>query len=250
MKSGSCSSKGRDRATSSRATVDWIVLTVGIFSFFESTIRVASCPPRALMPVRRAARWIPGGGSCAGMMRSQLDAIHDRGELMAILWVPEGEQPPALRLRTVDDGRRAIEVVPDRTRSAAPDSLAGMIRFIDVDEVKTRSTRPDPRRGAADAVRESSWMPALLGRRGLLRPQHRRDAQRGRGTLFMRSLVSPTVTPATGIRDKWDDESSARVSCSIVTDLVGQYLWANLDLLALPAADPPHRPHPGMECLT
>ena len=103
------------------------------------------------------------------MMRAQLDAIHDRGEPLAILWASEGQiyQRFGYGLATM---ATRIAVARDRSAFRAPHTPAGTIRLIDVDEAK-RLLPP-----IHDAVRPTSCgilqpHAGLLGQRGLPRPR-------------------------------------------------------------------------------
>jgi predicted acetyltransferase len=113
---------------------DRIVGTAGIFSF-ELTVPGASVPAAGVTivgvhPTHRRR------GILRRMMRSQLDAIHERGEPIAILWASEGNiyQRFGYGLASLHAGIRLA-----RDRSAFRHSLetSGSVRFVEPDEGMT-----------------------------------------------------------------------------------------------------------------
>ncbi|HVL53792.1 MAG TPA: GNAT family N-acetyltransferase, partial [Vitreimonas sp.] len=69
------------------------------------------------------------------MMRAQLDAIHDLGEPLAILWASEGNiyQRFGYGLGSL---RAGIDVPRDRNAFRTPHQPAGSVRYVDLDDAK------------------------------------------------------------------------------------------------------------------
>lgn len=108
-----------------------IVGTAGTFSFDLAI-------PGGLMPA--AGVTIVGvhpthrrQGILRRMMRLQLDAVHERGEPLAILWASEGNiyQRFGYGLGSL---RMGVQVARDRSAFRLPHVPAGIIRFVEVDE--------------------------------------------------------------------------------------------------------------------
>ena len=112
---------------------DRVVGTAGIFSF-ELTIPGGALPAAGVTivgvhPTHRRR------GILRRMMRLQLDAIHERGEPLAILWASEGSiyQRFGYGLGTL---RMGINLERERGAFRRPHSPAGTIRFVELDEAK------------------------------------------------------------------------------------------------------------------
>src|SRR6186997_2897758 len=110
---------------------DRVVGTAGIFSF-ELTVPGGVLPAAGVTivgvhPTHRRQ------GILRRMMRLQLDAIHDRGEPLAILWASEGSiyQRFGYALATL---RAGINLDRDRSSFRLPHRASGTIRFVDADE--------------------------------------------------------------------------------------------------------------------
>lgn len=112
---------------------DRVVGTAGIFSF-DLTIPGGVVPAAGVtfvgvQPTHRRR------GVLRRMMRMQLDAVHDRGEPLAVLWASEGSiyQRFGYGLSTTAT-KVAVEL--DRAAFRAPHTPAGVIRFVDTDEAR------------------------------------------------------------------------------------------------------------------
>ena len=110
---------------------DRIVGTAGIFTF-ELTIPGGVLPAAGVTivgvhPTHRRQ------GVLRRMMRLQLDAIHERGEPLAILWASEGNiyQRFGYGLGSL---RMGINLARERSAFRLPHAPAGTIRFVEVDE--------------------------------------------------------------------------------------------------------------------
>lgn len=110
---------------------DRIVGTAGIFSF-QLTVPGGVLPAAGVtivgvQPTHRRQ------GVLRRMMLAQLDAIHARGEPLAILWASEGGiyQRFGYGLGSL---RAGVDVKRDRNAFRLPHQPAGRIRFVDVDE--------------------------------------------------------------------------------------------------------------------
>ncbi|HEY6608103.1 MAG TPA: GNAT family N-acetyltransferase [Candidatus Limnocylindria bacterium] len=110
---------------------DRIVGTAGIFSF-ELTVPGASVPAAGVTivgvhPTHRRR------GILRRMMRLQLDAIHERGEPIAILWASEGNiyQRFGYGLASLHAG---IKLARDRSAFRLPLETHGSVRFVEPDE--------------------------------------------------------------------------------------------------------------------
>ena len=110
-----------------------VVGTAGIFSF-DFTVPGGILPTAGVTivgvhPTHRRR------GVLRRMMRQQLDAIHDRGEPLAILWASEGNiyQRFGYGLGSL---RTGIDVARDRSAFRLPHTPAGTIRFVEVDEAQ------------------------------------------------------------------------------------------------------------------
>jgi len=110
-----------------------VVGTAGIFSFILTV-------PGGLLPA--AGVTIVGvhpthrrRGILRRMMRLQLDAVHERGEPLAILWASEGSiyQRFGYGLATLKMG---IDLARDRSAFRLPHAASGTIRFVEVDEAQ------------------------------------------------------------------------------------------------------------------
>ena len=112
---------------------DRIVGTAGIFSFALTipggVLPAAGVTIVGVHPTHRRQ------GILRRMMRLQLDAIHERGEPLAILWASEGNIYQRFGYGL---GSMHMEINLERARSGfrEPHVPAGSIRFVDVDEAK------------------------------------------------------------------------------------------------------------------
>ena len=212
-----------DRAIVARAG-DRIVGTAGIFSF-ELTVPGGVLPAAGVtavgvQPTHRRR------GILRRMMRAQLDAIHDRGEPLAILWASEGQiyQRFGYGLSTL---ATRIDVARDRSAFRAPHAPAGTVRFVDVDEAK-RLLPP-----IHDAVRPRrpgffNRTPALWDADVFHDPEHWRRGASAAWYVVHEVAGEPDGYARYRIREKWDDAGPN--STLIVTDLVAVNPSAHLDL--------------------
>lgn len=112
---------------------DRVVGTAGIFSFVL-TVPGGSLPAAGVTivgvhPTHRRR------GVLRRMMRMQLDAIHERGEPLAILWASEGSiyQRFGYGLGSL---HASVKVERDRSAFRLPLEPTGTIRFVEVDEAR------------------------------------------------------------------------------------------------------------------
>lgn len=112
---------------------DRIVGTAGILSF-DLTVPGGILPAAGVtivgvQPTHRRR------GILRRMMREQLDAIHDRGEPLAILWASEGliYQRFGYGLATM---RAGLSVERDRSAFRHAHRPSGIVRFVELDEAK------------------------------------------------------------------------------------------------------------------
>lgn len=201
-----------------------IVGTAGIFSF-ELTIPGGVLPAAGVtavgvQPTHRRR------GILRRMMRAQLDAVHDRGEPLAILWASEGQiyQRFGYGLSTM---AARIAVARDRSAFRALHTPAGTIRLIDVDEAK-RLLSP-----IHDAVRPRragffNRTPAFWDSEVFYDPEHWRHGASAAWYAVHEVAGNPDGYARYRIRDKWDDAGPN--STLIVTDLVAENPAAHLDL--------------------
>jgi len=201
-----------------------IVGTAGIFSF-ELTVPGGVLPAAGVtavgvQPTHRRR------GILRGMMRAQLDAIHDRGEPIAILWASEGQiyQRFGYGLSTV---ATRISVARDRSAFRSPHHAAGTIRLADVDEAK-RLLPP-----IHDAVRPHrpgffNRTPAYWDSEVFYDPEHRRHGASAAWYAVHEAGGEPDGFARYRIRDRWDDAGPN--STLVVTDLVAVNPAAHLDL--------------------
>lgn len=203
---------------------DRVVGTAAIFSF-ELTVPGGVLPAAGVtavgvQPTHRRR------GILRRMMRAQLDAIHDRGEPLAILWASEGQiyQRFGYGLATL---ATKIDVARDRSAFRAPHTPAGTIRFVDVDEAKRlvppiyETVRPE-RPGFFNRTT------ALWDGDFFYDPEHWRHGASAAWYVVHEVAGEPDGYARYRIRDKWDD--SGPNSTLIVTDLVAQNPAARLDL--------------------
>jgi predicted acetyltransferase len=201
-----------------------IVGTAGIFSF-ELTIPGGVLPAAGVtivgvQPTHRRQ------GILRRMMRLQLEAVHERGEPLAILWASEGNiyQRFGYGLGSL---RMGVNLERERGAFRQPHSPAGTIRFIELDEAK-RLLPP-----VYDAVRP--LRPGFYTRsQGLWDaeffpdPEHRR---RGQSAAF--HVVHEVGGLADGyaryrIREEWDKFGPK--SAVVVGELMATNPAAHLDL--------------------
>lgn len=203
---------------------DRIVGTAGIFSF-ELTVPGGVLPAAGVtlvgvQPTHRRR------GILRRMMRMQLDAIHDRGEPLAILWASEGSiyQRFGYGLGTT---RTRLSVERERSTFRHPHSPVGTIRFVEVDDAK-RLFPP-----VFDAVRSHrpgffNRTPAFWDGEFFADPEHWR---RGAGAAW--HIVHEVAGTVDGyaryrIRDQWDDSGSK--SAVVLAELMATNPGAHLDL--------------------
>ena len=202
---------------------DRVVGTAGIFSF-ELTVPGGVLPAAGVTivgvhPTHRRQ------GILRRMMRLQLDAIHERGEPLAILWASEGNiyQRFGYGLASL---KANISVARDRSAFRLPHLPAGTIRFVDVDEA-TRLFPP-----IHDAVRR--WRsgffartPAYWDAEFFPDPEHWRH---GAGAAF--HVVHEVGGAADGyvryrIREDWSGTPNSTVN---VVEIMATNPAAHLDL--------------------
>ena len=203
---------------------DRIVGTAGIFSF-ELTIPGGVLPAAGVTivgvhPTHRRR------GILRRMMRLQLDAIHERGEPLAILWASEGSiyQRFGYGLGSM---RMGINLDRERGAFRQPHNPAGTIRFVELDEAK-RLLPP-----VYDAVRPTrsgfyTRTPALWDSEFFPDPEHWR---RGASAAF--HVVHEVAGAADGyaryrVRDEWDNAGSK--AAVIVVEMMATNPAAHLDL--------------------
>jgi predicted acetyltransferase len=201
-----------------------IVGTAGIFSF-DLTVPGGLLPAAGITivgvhPTHRRQ------GILRRMMRLQLDAIHERGEPLAILWASEGGiyQRFGYGLGSL---RMGIDLARERGGFRQPHAPAGRIRFVELDEAK-RLIPP-----IYDEVRP--LRPGFYGRSQALwdseffaDPEHWR---RGASAAF--HVVHEVGDTADGyaryrIRDEWDHAGPK--SAVVLVELIATSPAAQLDL--------------------
>jgi predicted acetyltransferase len=203
---------------------DRIVGTAGIFSF-DLTVPGGVLPAAGVTlvgvhPTHRRQ------GILRRMMRMQLDAIHDRGEPLAILWASEGSiyQRFGYGLATFA-GRVSVEVARGAFRT--PHVPSGTIRFVDMDEARVRFP-PVYDRLVADRPGFFARTPAYWDAEVLRDPPHWR---RGASSAF--HVVHEVAGEVDGyaryrVRERWDDLGSQ--STVIVAEKMATNPAASLDL--------------------
>jgi predicted acetyltransferase len=201
-----------------------VVGTAGTFSY-EMTVPGGILPTAGVTivgvhPTHRRR------GVLRRMMRLQLDAIHDRGEPLAILWASEGGiyQRFGYGLATM---RTALDIERDRSAFRMPHVPAGTIRIIDAEEAK-RAFPPVhdalmPRRPGFFGRTPAYWDNDVLPD-----PEHWR-----RGASAAWHVVHEAGDGVDGYaryrtREKWDDAGPK--SSVIVTELMATNPAAHLDL--------------------
>lgn len=201
-----------------------VVGTAGIFSF-DLTIPGGVVPAAGVtfvgvQPTHRRQ------GVLRRMMRMQLDAIHERGESLAVLWASEGSiyQRFGYGLSTMVT-RVAIQL--DRGAFRRPHTPAGTIRFVDLDEAR-RLLPPVFEAVASTRPGFFARTPAFWDSEVFRDPEHWR---RGAGEAFY--VVHEVGGEVDGfaryrIRDRWED--SGPRSTVIVTDKLASNPAADLDL--------------------
>ena len=172
------------------------------------------------------------------MMRLQLDAIHDRGEPLAILWASRGQHLPALRLRAGDHRRRGCRSSARAARSARRATRSGT-RALRRARRGEAPAAADPRRSgrrsgpASSAARPPSGMRRCSATRStggagserLLR----RARDRGRRSGWLRPVPRARTTGTT----------AARSSTVVVTEKLATQPGGRPRPVAVPAR---HRP--------
>jgi predicted acetyltransferase len=203
---------------------DRIVGTAGIFSF-DLTVPGGMLPAAGVTivgvhPTHRRR------GVLRRMMRMQLDAIHDRGEPLAILWASEGSiyQRFGYGLATT---RTRLSIERDRSTFRTPHVPAGTVRFVDVDEAR-RLFPPVhdavlPRRPGFFARTPAYWDHEVFHD-----PEHWR---RGASAAWL--VVHEVAGEADGyaryrIRESWDDAGPK--STVVLNEMLATNPAAHLDL--------------------
>jgi predicted acetyltransferase len=203
---------------------DRIVGTAGIFSF-ELTIPGGVLPAAGVTivgvhPTHRRR------GILRRMMRLQLDAIHERGEPLAILWASEGNiyQRFGYGLGSL---RMGINLDRDRAAFRLPHTPAGTIRFVELDEAR-RAFPP-----VYDAVRPSrpgfyTRTPAFWESEFFADPEQWR---RGASAAF--HVVHEVAGTADAyaryrVRDEWD--AAGPKSAVVIVEAMATNPAAHLDL--------------------
>ncbi len=203
---------------------DRVVGTAGIFSF-DFTIPGGVVPAAGVtfvgvQPTHRRR------GVLRRMMRMQLDAVHDRGESLAVLWASEGSiyQRFGYGLSTMAM-RLAVEL--ERAAFRTPHTPSGIVRFVDVDEAR-RLFPPVFEAVAPTRPGFFGRTPAFWDAEVFRDPEHWR---RGASAAFY--VVHDVAGEIDGfaryrIRDSWND--SGPRSAVIVTDKLATNPAAELDL--------------------
>jgi predicted acetyltransferase len=203
---------------------DRVVGTAGIFSF-DLTIPGGALPAAGVtivgvQPTHRRR------GILRRMMRLQLDAIHERGEPLAILWASEGGiyQRFGYGLGSM---RMGINLERERGTFRLPHTPAGTIRFVELDEAK-RLLPP-----VYDEVRPQrpgffTRTPAFWDSEFFADPEHWR---RGASAAF--HVVHEVAGNADGyvryrVRDEWDSAGSK--SAVVIVEMMATNPAAHLDL--------------------
>src|SRR5688500_3065832 len=129
----SCDARFEPDRASAAYDGDRIVGTAGIFSF-DFTVPGGMLPAAGVTivgvhPTHRRQ------GVLRRMMRLQLDAVHDRGEPLAILWASEGSIYQRFGYGMATSAAR-VNVDRDRAAFRLPHTPSGTIRFVDADEAK------------------------------------------------------------------------------------------------------------------
>ena len=201
-----------------------VVGTAGIFSF-DFTIPGGVVPAAGVtivgvQPTHRRR------GVLRRMMRMQLDAIHDRGESLAILWASEGSiyQRFGYALATMVT---RFSVERDRSAFRGPHIPSGTIRFVDLDEAK-RALPPIHDAVAPTRPGFFGRTPAFWDSEVLRDPEHWR---RGAGAAFY--VVHEVAGAVDGygryrVRDQWDDTGPK--STVVLTEKLATNPAADLDL--------------------
>jgi predicted acetyltransferase len=203
---------------------DRIVGTAGILSF-ELTIPGGVLPAAGVTivgvhPTHRRQ------GILRRMMRLQLDAIHERGEPLAILWASEGNiyQRFGYGLGSL---RMGVNIERSRSAFREPHVPAGAIRFVEVDEAKrafptvyetVRAERP----GFFDRS------PAFWDAEFFTDPEHWRHGASAAFHVVHEVAGEPDGYARYRVRDKW--ETAGPSSTVIVVELMAGNPAAHLDL--------------------
>ncbi len=201
-----------------------IVGTAGIFSF-ELTIPGGVLPAAGVtvvgvQPTHRRR------GILRRMMRLQLDAIHERGEPLAILWASEGNiyQRFGYGLGTLG---MAINLARERSAFRQPHLPAGTVRFVDLDEAK-RAFPP-----IYEAVRPSrpgffTRSAAFWDSEFFADPEHWRRGASAAFHIVHEVAGVPDGYARYRVRDEWDNSGSK--SAVVVAELMATNPAAHLDL--------------------
>ena len=203
---------------------DRVVGTAGIFSF-DLTIPGGIVPAAGVtivgvQPTHRRR------GVLRRMMRMQLDAIHDRGESLAVLWASEGSiyQRFGYGLSTMVT-RVAVEL--ERSAFRTPHTPSGIVRFVDVDEAK----RLLPAVFEAVAPTRPGFFartPAFWDAEVFRDPEHWRHGASAAFYVVHEVAGEVDAFARYRVRDKWEDTGPR--STVIVTDKLARTPAADLDL--------------------
>lgn len=203
---------------------DRIVGTAGILSF-ELTVPGGVLPAAGVtlvgvQPTHRRR------GILRRMMRDQLDAIHDRGEPLAILWASEGSiyQRFGYGLGTM---RTRLSAERERSAFRLPHLPSGTTRFVEVDEAR----RLFP--AVHDAVLPQrpgmfARTPAFWDAEFFHDPEHWRRGASEAWHVVHEAGGDPDGYARYRVRDQWDDTGSR--STIVVVELMATNPSAHLDL--------------------
>lgn len=203
---------------------DRVVGTAGVLSF-DLTVPGGVLPAAGVTIVGVHATH-RRRGILRRMMRDQLDAIHDRGEPLAILWASEGQiyQRFGYGLSTM---RTRLAVERDRSAFRLPHQPSGTVRFAELDEAKRLFPPIHDAlrlRRAGDFARTPAFWDAEIfhdsehARRGASEAWHVIHAVSGEADGYARYRI----------RSDWDDAGSKSVV--ILNEMMATTPAAHVDL--------------------
>jgi predicted acetyltransferase len=202
-----------------------VVGTAGIFSF-ELSVPGGMMLPAAGVTIVGVHPTHRRRGILRRMMRLELDAIHERGEPLAILWASEGSIYQRFGYGL---GSLHASVKVDRERSAfrLPLEASGTIRFVDVED----GMRHFP--AIHDAVLPSrpgffARSPRYWEHEFFPDPEHWRQGASAAFHVVHETDGIPDGYARYRIRDKWDDDGPK--SSLIVVELIATTPAATLEL--------------------
>jgi predicted acetyltransferase len=203
---------------------DRVVGTAGILSF-ELTIPGGVLPAAGVtlvgvLPTHRRR------GILREMMRQQLDAIHDRGEPLAILWASEGSIYQRFGYGLASLHMR-LSIERDRSAFRLPHTPAGTIRMVEVDEAK-RLFPP-----IFDALRPGrsgffARTPAFWDTGFFHDPEHWRRGASQAWHVVHEVAGKPDGYARYRVKDEWGDSGSK--SAVVLSELMATNPAAHLDL--------------------